>query len=164
MRIFQDKRYVNLIARCDAVITAVSGKRASHVRKIGCVQISANWKHWIHAFPQHGPGPKHTRPIRLEAWQVEMVTTSPKPFLAGLVHSDGCRFLNPIRCRAIDGGFRRYSYPRYSFSNASDDIRRLFTDTCELLGVRWTQMNARNVAVSRQADVAFLDTFIGPKS
>ena len=55
-------------------------------------------------------------------------------------------------------------YPRYSFSNASDDIRRIFTDTCELLGLRWTRMNARNVAVSRRADVQFLDRFIGPKA
>ena len=28
----------------------------------------------------------------------------------------------------------------------------------------WTQTNARTIAVSRRADVAFLDTFIGPKS
>jgi hypothetical protein len=27
-----------------------------------------------------------------------------------------------------------------------------------------TQMNARNIAVSRRADVEFLDSFIGPKS
>jgi hypothetical protein len=40
----------------------------------------------------------------------------------------------------------------------------VFTDTCDQLGVHWTRMNARNVAISRQRDVAFLDTFIGPKS
>ncbi|MFY9614909.1 MAG: hypothetical protein WAT58_05870 [Candidatus Dormiibacterota bacterium] len=58
----------------------------------------------------------------------------------------------------------RYEYPRYFFTNTSTDILRIFTDTCDSLGVHWTRANARNVAVSRQADVAFLDTFIGPKS
>ena len=49
------------------------------------------------------------------------------------------------------------------FSNNSDDIRRLFTDACERLNVRWTQTRRYVVAVSRRDDVALLDTFIGPK-
>lgn len=143
---------------------AVSRKRVLHIKKIGCIEIAAYWKHWIHLFPQHGAGPKHLRPIQLDPWQQVMVDGHPKRFLAGLIHSDGCRSNNTI-LRCSPGRLpRRYIYPRYQFTNASDDIRRLFTDACELLGVRWTRMNRRNVAVSRRADVAFLDTFIGPKS
>lgn len=69
------------------------------------------------------------------------------------------------RVRRLKDGIlvRYYSYPRYMFTNNSDDIRRLFTDACDLLDVRWTQTNRFMVAVSRKQDVAFLDTFIGPK-
>jgi hypothetical protein len=75
--------------------------------------------------------------------------------LRGLIHSDGCRFIN-----TGSGGWR---HPRYSFTNYSDDIRGIFTDACDLMGIRWT--TAPNVVyVSRKADVALLDTFIGPKS
>ncbi len=75
------------------------------------------------------------------------------------MQSDGCRNLNFVTSHG-----RRYEYWRYTFSNASGDIRRIFTDACDVLGVHWTQMNARNISVARRDDVAFLDTFIGPKS
>jgi hypothetical protein len=91
------------------------------------------------------------------------VAASPTHFLAGLIHSDGCRSLNPITHRQTDGTVRHYLYPRYEFTNASDEIRGLFTDTCEVLGVRWTRTGRRVVAVSRRRDVEYLDTFIGPK-
>ena len=58
---------------------------------------------------------------------------------------------------------RRYSCPRYMFTNMSDSIRFLFVEACERLNVRWMQTNARTIAVSRRDDVARLDTFIGPK-
>jgi len=107
---------------------------------------------------------KYTRRIILERWQEETVSAYPKEFLAGLVHSDGCRSLNTIKHKSPAGVERVYSYPRYFFTNASDDIRRLFTSTCELLGVTWTRLTERNIAISRRPDVEFLDTFIGPKS
>ena len=45
----------------------------------------------------------------------------------------------------------------------SDDVRAIFCHACDLLGVRWTTA-PRTVYVSRKADVALLDEFIGPKS
>lgn len=60
-------------------------------------------------------------------------------------------------------GTKLYSYPRYTFSNASDDIRRLFCETCDLLGIEWRVMNARNISIARRASVARLDEFVGPK-
>ena len=152
------------IERGGDVIRAVSRTRLQRVQKVGCVEIGTYWKHWIHLLPQHGPGPKHMRPIALEPWQQMMVASRPKHFLTGLVHSDGCRSNNTIKHRASHGVLCQYVYPRYQFTNASNDIRRLFTDTCELLGVRWTQTNPRNVEVSRRRDVEFLDTFMGPKT
>ena len=43
-----------------------------------------------------------------------------------------------------------YAYPRWFFSNRSDDIRGLFCEYCERLGIRWTQSNPRNISVSHR--------------
>jgi hypothetical protein len=164
LRIFQDARYVDLIETGAQAMSTVSGTRVGRVKKVGCIEISSYWKHWVHVFPQHGPGMKYKRTIRLERWQEEAVAAYPKEFLAGLIQSDGCRSLNTIKHKGPTGVVRVYSYARYQFSNASDDIRLLFTNTCDVLGVTWTRMTERNVAISRRTDVEFLDTFIGPKS
>jgi hypothetical protein len=49
------------------------------------------------------------------------------------------------------------------FSNASSQIRAMFAEACALVGVRCGPANDRNLTVARSEDVAFLDTFIGPK-
>jgi hypothetical protein len=50
------------------------------------------------------------------------------------------------------------------FTNVSTDILTILTDALDLLEVHWTQTTARDIAVSRRDDVAFLDSFVGPKS
>ena len=65
-------------------------------------------------------------------------------------------------CRAA--GSAEYEYPRYFFSNLSADIRRIFCEHCELLGIRCTQSNPRNVSISHRKSVALLDEFVGPKT
>ena len=107
-------------------------------------------------FPQHGPGPKHARRIELTDWQHALVLRHPKLLLRGLIHSDGCRFTNTGR-----GG---WVCPRYTFSNVSDDIKRIFRETCELLDLHWTKAGQKTIYVSRKADVARMDEFIGPKT
>ena len=58
---------------------------------------------------------------------------------------------------------RPYSYQRYSFANRSDDIKAIFCAHLDLLGIRWTRPNEKDIAIARKADVALLDAFIGPK-
>lgn len=55
-------------------------------------------------------------------------------------------------------------YPRYFFSNLSADIRTIFCEHCDLLGIRWTLSNPRNVSIAHRDSVALLDEFVGPKS
>jgi hypothetical protein len=62
------------------------------------------------------------------------------------------------------GRVAEYAYIRYFFSNLSSQIRDIFREHCELLGVRVTQPNHRNLAVSRRDSVAILDLFLGPKA
>ena len=109
-------------------------------------------------FPQHGPGRKHTRPIVFTPWQRAVTAAEPEALVRGLIHSDGCRFIAAQRV-----GRKTYRYSRYSFSSRSDDIRAIFCEHLELLGIGWTRPNACQIAIDRRAEVAKLDGFVGPK-
>jgi hypothetical protein len=115
-------------------------------------------------FPQHGPGRKHLRTIALADWQLELSQRYPRELLRGLIHSDGCRSVNRFKTRLPSGRVAEYEYPRYFFSNLSADIRDIFCAHCDLLGLRWTQSNPRNISIAHRASVALLDQFVGPKT
>ena len=126
--------------------------------------VAATYRYWTDVFPQHGPGRKHERPIILRDWQHGWLRRAPGRFLRGLIHSDGCRTVNRFKTKLPSGRVAEYEYPRYFFSNLADDIRALFCEYCDLLGIRWTQSNHRNISVSHRDSVARLDEFIGPKA
>lgn len=155
LRVSQDLKYPDIIARIGHAISEVAAREAGHVGRPGCVEIYSDWKHWLCVFPQHGPGPKHERSIRLESWQEGLVRSHPGPFLAGLIHSDGCRMMNRVKT---------YSYARYFFTNASADIRELFVTTCARVLVETRQDGVRNISVAQRASVEILDRLVGPKS
>ncbi len=140
----------------------VSGRRPFFVARDGCHEVTTLWKHWPCLFPQHGPGMKHTRTIVLEPWQRELDEADPRPLVRGLIHSDGWRGTNWTR-RTVGGTTKKYLYPRYQFSNRSDDIRGIFTAALDLLGIAWRQSNPWTISVARREAGAALDTFVGPK-
>ena len=156
LRITLDSAYPGIIDEAAKAMREVLGRDAVNtiLRPKNDVEVYAYSKAWPCLFPQHGPGKKHMRPIVLAPWQEELVRRTPRLLLRGLIHSDGCRFANTGRS---------WRHPRYSFSNLSPDIRRIFTDACDLLGLRWTTAG-RTVYVSRKHDAALMDTFIGPKA
>ena len=135
-----------------------------HTRLVpGAVVSTVSWKHWPCLFPQHGPGRKHDRPIVLEDWQRDVVIAHPADFLRGLFHSDGCR-ANNWATRMVGGEKRRYDYPRWQFTNHSDDIRALCCWALDLVDVPWRRSGRWVVSVSRREAVARLDELIGPKT
>jgi Helix-turn-helix domain len=164
LRLFLDARYPAIVDACEAAIRTLipANKTARQARSGGFatsapssnIELSAYSRSWPCLFPQHGPGRKHERPIVLVDWQRELLHNHPEALLRGLIHSDGCRFINTGR---------NWRHARYSFSNNSADIRRIFTDTCDALGLHWTTA-PDTVYVSRKRDVARLDEFIGPKA
>jgi hypothetical protein len=115
LRIVLDKRYRAIIDECIAAIRAVRLHRwrVATVNRIGCIEVCASWKHWPCLFPQHGPGLKHLRRIELASWQLRITNKHPDRLLRGLIHSDGCRFMNHVNGK---------DYPRYMFTNHSADI------------------------------------------
>jgi hypothetical protein len=48
-------------------------------------------------------------------------------------------------------------------SRTDPDIRRIFCDHLDLLGIGWTHPNAKLIAIDRRTEVAKLDDFVGPK-
>ena len=130
LRVFSDACYPGIIEECASAMSAVlprnEGDDCTCVLNTIMV-ISSSSKHWPCIFPQHGPGVKHTRKIRLAFWQETMAQGHPEALLRGLIHSDGCRVLNRVQKR-------KYAYPRYQFSQVSDDIPA-FTDSCDQLGI-----------------------------
>lgn len=157
LRITLDEKYPKIVERCAAAMEVVMpGQHAAvHPRTSGCVVVSLYSKHWPCLLPQHGPGNKHLRPIRLQPWQEVLVTQATEEFIRGLIDSDGCRVV------ANDRGVRSV---RYHFSNRSDDIRGLFTAALDHLDIPWTRPSKYVIAVYRKAAVARLDEFVGPKS
>lgn len=161
LRIFCCDAYPHLMDLCQEAIEAVlPSHKVGRFKKLGCTDVSAYSKHWPCLFPQFGPGMKHLRHIVLAPWQVSIVMEHPKEFLRGLIHSDGSRSMNRVSNRHG----QRYAYPRYMFTNVSEDIKGVFCWACDLLGVEWKVMNAKTISINKRADVAFLDTFIGPKT
>lgn len=164
LRITCDNIYPGIIDDVSACITAVRPNGGLFlVKRVGCVNVQSQWRHWPCLFPQHGPGHKHERPIVLEDWQRAIVEDHLGPFLRGLFHSDGCRVDNWTR-RIVAGEPKVYRYPRWQFCNASQDIRELCCWALDLVEIPWRQSNVRVISVSRRAAVERLDALIGLKS
>jgi hypothetical protein len=160
-----DARYPGIVDSSQAAIERVVSGISVHRYhpKENLVRVVASTPLWPRIFPQHGPGRKHMRRIELVDWQIDVTHAYPQDLLRGLIHSDGCRTTNRFKVELPSGRVGEYEYPRYFFSNLSDDIRRIFCDRCELLGIRWTQSNPRNISISHRTSVARLDEFIEPK-
>lgn len=167
LRIICADAWPGLIDDCADALRAVRPEnKVGRVQRQGCVAVTSWSIHWPCLLPQHGAGKKHERRIAAEPWQQEILDRHPWPFIRGLIHSDGCRIIN-WTTRLVAGRRKRYEYPRYFFSNKSDDIRRLFTDALDRVGVEWSAL-ARgsepfNISVARRASVALMDAHVGPK-
>jgi hypothetical protein len=163
LRIALDAAYPRIVEECCDVMEAIRGghrpRPRPEYRGTACIRVELTWKQWPCFFPQHGPGRKHRRKIELVDWQQQIVDEAPQSFLRGLIHTDGWRGVNRVHVKGKD-----YEYPRYQFSNRSDDIRRLFTDACDLLGIEWRPWTRFHISIARRDSVARLDSFIGPKS
>ncbi len=167
LQIVNDRRYPGISAEIlTAMATTFPGRSPRiHPSSFGesdvlCISHPAV----VRAFPQHGAGRKHLRAIVLADWQLALTRAHPGSLVRGLIHSDGCRVINRFRTKLPSGRVADYSYVRYFFSNLSADIRRIFIEHCELLGIRVTQSNPRNLTVSHRDSVAVLEQIVGPKT
>jgi hypothetical protein len=172
LRIFLGLEYPGIIDECASALARVfpQNKIGRQIRggnyeqssDESNIELSVYSKSMPCLFPQHGPGKKHQRRIWLADWQQELAKRWPEALIRGLIQTDGHRFINTGR-----GGWR---HPRYGFSNLSSDITSIFCSACDCLGLHWTaafpknETNAVRIYVSRKADVARMDEFVGPKA
>jgi hypothetical protein len=164
--IFNDRRYQSISREVLAAMTTTFPGRRPRQRPASTGDsdvLAISHPAIARAFPQHGTGRKHDRAIVLTDWQLALTRAHPGALIRGLIHSDGCRAVNRFRTKLPSGRVAEYSYVRYFFSNRSTDIRRIFSEHCELLGIRVTQSNHRNLSVSHRDSVAILEDLVGPK-
>jgi hypothetical protein len=157
-----DRRYPDIVAECRGAMEAVMASSKVRVNRKGQDQadyVNSYSKAWPCLFPQHGPGRKHLRSIYLSTWQQSLVEIDPRPLLRGLIHSDGSYSVNTIRHPR-----KTYVYPRYLFSNRSEDIKGIFCGACDALGIAWRTMNAQTISIAHRESVALMDEFVGPKT
>jgi hypothetical protein len=166
LRITLDASYPGIVRECVAAMGVVATCRVTALlREKGSVVVIASCGHsWGNLLPQRGPGKKHERKIELVDWQLLITRRFTREFIRGLIHSDGSRCINRFSVKLPSGRVGRYAYPRYFFTNYSEDIRRIFRDHCDLLGIRWSQSNPRNISVAHRTSVGLLDSFVGPKT
>jgi hypothetical protein len=157
LRFFLDAAYPGIVAACGEALEAIRPGQSAWVRRsksCRCIVVAMYSNHWPCLFPQHGPGRKHERPIELVTWQADLIGRNRQALVRGLIHSDGCRIV------ANDRGLKSV---RYHFSNRSEDIKQLYCESLDALGIRWTRPCDKQIAVYRKASVAILEQFIGPK-
>lgn len=162
LRIACADTYPRIMDEVEQAIRQILPVKVGRVQCVGCTEVGAYSSHWPCFFPQHGKGMKHQRPIVLADWQRALVERYPRPFIKGLIQSDGWRGDN-VAIRHTDLAIEYRTYTRYQFTNRSDDIRNLFCWALDLLDVHWTQSNKWTISVSRRKDVHYLDSFVGPK-
>ncbi|MET8868531.1 helix-turn-helix domain-containing protein [Nonomuraea sp. NPDC004580] len=163
LSIFCDDTWPGLIEEAArSMAHTMPASKVGRRQRPGCTEVTSYSLHWPCLFPQHGPGRKHEREIRLADWQEEIVRAHPGRFVRGLIHSDGCRGLNRVR-RQLPSGVRWYEYPRYHFKNESPDILALCCQALDLLGVAWRFNNRNELSVARREAVEVLDRYVGPK-
>jgi hypothetical protein len=98
LRINLDAAYPGIIEETATAMRAVRPQnKVNQSLRSGDVEVYSYSKAWPCLFPQHGPGKKHLRQITLTGWQQRLVERWPQLLLRGLIHSDGCRFINTGR-------------------------------------------------------------------
>ena len=161
LRILLDRKYPGIVRECArAMATVMPSSRVGVLqhRHENADEVSSYSRAWPCLIPQHGPGRKHLRKIELAGGQQDIVSEHPEWLLRGLIHSDGSYSVNTIRHPK-----KTYVYPRYLFSNRSADIRQIFCDACDRLGIEWRVMTKYNISIARRDSIATMDEFVGPK-
>jgi hypothetical protein len=156
LRIFFDARYPQILDEGEALLRRCFphnsvGRVLSHEGRM--VTLLLYHQHLACLLPQHGPGKKHERLIRLEPWQRALIEAAPFAFLRGCIYSDGCVFVNRTG---------PYEYLSYHFVNSSREILDLFVAACDFAGLQ-CRPTAKYVRINRRASVARLLEHVPPK-
>lgn len=163
-----DAKYPNVIEQIANSMAEVFGNTANTYRGnlSNCVTVYTHSNLLPTAFPQHGGGHKHDRPIILTDQQRRFIEEFPWEFVRGLYHTDGSRYLHRQN---------GYEYVKYNFTNRSRDIANLFCWACDLVGVKYNTFERQvtssslstgslwTVTIGRKSEVEKCEQYLGPK-
>lgn len=104
-------------------------------------------------FPQHGRGKKHSRDIKLEQWQLDIIDHV--QLLKGLMFSDGSSYVD-----------NQSNILKYNFSNKSDDIHSICRRCLDILNIEYhiqIKKNANYTMIHKKSESDKLFELIGTK-
>lgn len=105
-----DAQYSKIIdAAVEAMHTSMPEANVGRCRGAGMIKVYSSHPAWLDAFPQHGPGRKHTRVIGLADWQQALTHEHPQELVRGLIHSDGSGATNRFKTKLPSGRVAEYS-------------------------------------------------------
>ena len=146
-----DIKYPRLIDySVDALQKLLPGVYVGEQVYSNCVRVRASSKALEFLFPK-----KFNDEVDLTDEQLFATQLYPKPFIEGLIHSDGCIHLTKDR-----------GYLQYSLGNRSETVLNLFQDRLDELEIFSFQSRSGSngsVWVKRQADTLRMQEFIRSK-
>ena len=152
LRIALDEAYQGIVAECERALREVSQDGPLFARREGPTAWSSAQRgiHGRSCSPSTVRGGSTTAGLNLPTGSRRSSRRPHSASCEASSTSDGWRGLNRVYAKG-----KRYEYPRYQFSNRSDDIRKLFTDVCDRLDVEWRQWTRYHVSVARRKSVAY---------
>jgi hypothetical protein len=72
--------------------------------------------------------------------------------------------MNNYSTRVVEGRPIRCYYPRWQFTNNSQEIRDWCCEALDMVGIAWRQSNWKTISVARRNDVQRLDDLLGLKA
>jgi hypothetical protein len=161
-----DAVYPDIIEECRAaiVLSLPAARPCARPHAVHrSVRVEAGSKLWPDLFPQMGPRAQARAPDRPSPLAARDRRGPP---LALRARADPLRRLSnrqPLQDAAAVRARGRVRLSAVLLQQPLEDIRRLFCESCERLGLRWTQSNHRNISVSHRTSVALLDENVGPR-
>ena len=124
-------------------------------------------KHWPCLFPQHGPGQEARARDHARSHGNRRSSTPTLGSSSGVSSTPTAAGSSNWTTRLVRGEQKRYEYPRYFFTNKSDDIRQAVHRHARPRSASSGQSSPGQRPVQHlrrpQASVALMDTHVGPK-
>jgi hypothetical protein len=162
MRLFNDSKYPKNTSEWAEKLKIIFPENSVNVHKrprYNCNVVLLYSRKLLDLFPQYGNGRKHTRKLVFADWQKKIVQEFPEEFIRGCIQSDGCIYNQKVNGKV---------YPRYAFTNMSEDIIDMLLWSLSLVGIekaKWQNKTNKKFVVQnfRERDFFILQGIINKK-
>jgi DNA-binding transcriptional regulator WhiA len=153
LRITQDNKYPKSIIDIKNILNSFFPNNTFTCNPKGCTVIGIYDKNLPLYFPQHAPGKKHDRKIKLADYQRDNLDY--ENLMKGLWVSDGSYYL------------AQKKYECYNFTNKSTDIISLFEECLNSFNIAYRKRMKKNgvwiLEITKKSEVSKMKDLIGVK-